>query len=55
MQRLEEFVKELIEEVQQFEQYWVNQRALCSDQSCWPLELGKGDWFEMFLLYKQGE
>lgn len=48
-QNLEDFVKELREDVLRFERMWVRKHKKTPKQ--YPMKMGSGDWFEQFMVF----
>ena len=47
--RLEDFVKELREDVLRFERMWVRENKKTPKQ--YPMQMRSGDWFEQFMSF----
>ena len=47
--KLEEFIKKLHEEVDEFKEYYLQERK--KDPKNWPLKFEEVDWFEQFITY----
>ena len=53
---LTEFVKELQNDILEFQNYWLKQRKTDPNKDHWPLELdNSAEWFEHFMFWSNTE